>query len=64
MKWQCKKHFAGVFQDARTTCPFCHAKAATMTSVSNGLSYEDMAKMYNCFDLYIGCNSCKNAEFY
>jgi hypothetical protein len=61
----CGRHFAAIFQDARTTCPYCHNVSATMPSVVHGLSYENMGKMMNCFDAYIqyaiceGCGMCQ-----
>ncbi len=49
----CGKHFAAIFQDARTTCRFCNTPSAVMPSVSFGLTYEHMGRMMGCFDAYI-----------
>lgn len=49
----CGRHFAAIFQDARTTCRFCNTPSAVMPTVSFGLTYENMGKMMGCFDGYI-----------
>lgn len=47
------KPFASLFKGARCQSPFTGTYCGVMSSVQSGLSYEDLAKVMNCFDLYV-----------
>ena len=47
------KPFASLFKGARCQSPFTGKYSAVLASVQTGLSYEELAKVMNCFDLYI-----------
>jgi glycosyltransferase involved in cell wall biosynthesis len=55
----CNHIFASVYQDARTICPKCNQIGAVHPSVSTGLSRQQLAKVYNLFDLYFQVASCE-----
>lgn len=41
------------------TCPKCLEKSMTLSSVTNGVSEENLAKIYNTFDLYVQYSICE-----
>ena len=43
------------FHDSRKVCSSCKQYASSPVSVSNGVDDATLAKVYNCFDLYIQC---------
>ena len=47
-----KKPFASVFRGAIAQSPYTGKWGATLSNVKNGLSYEDLSNVVNCFDLY------------
>lgn len=47
------KPFASLFKGAKTQSPFTGHFCAVLANVQNGLSYEDLAKVMNCFDVYV-----------
>jgi hypothetical protein len=47
------KPFASLFKGARSQSPFTGNYCAVLSNVQSGLSYEDLAKVMNCFDLYV-----------
>ena len=49
----CKHAFPTFFADAKTKCPKCGGQNAVLSSVKNGVSYEFLAAVMNCFDLYV-----------
>jgi glycosyltransferase involved in cell wall biosynthesis len=54
-----KKPFASLFKGAITQSPFTGKYGATLANVKNGLSYEDLAKVINLFDLYVQYANCE-----
>lgn len=48
----CGHFFPAYFNDALTMCPKCHNISAGMSNVQNGVNNEQLAKIYNMFDLY------------
>lgn len=51
----CRHVEASFFRDAKKVCSACNNYASTPASVGNGVSDEDLAKIYNSFDLYVQC---------
>jgi glycosyltransferase involved in cell wall biosynthesis len=49
----CKAFHAALFGDALKQCKKCKQYTCKPASVSNGLSNEDLAKIYNVFDVYV-----------
>jgi glycosyltransferase involved in cell wall biosynthesis len=47
------KPFASLFKGAKAQSPFTGNFSTVLANVQAGLSYEDLAKVMNCFDLYI-----------
>jgi glycosyltransferase involved in cell wall biosynthesis len=47
------KPFASLFKGAKTQSPFTGNFAAVLSNVQHGLSYEDLARVMNCFDVYV-----------
>ena len=45
--------FASLFKGAITVSPYTGKYGATMTSVKNGVSYEQLSQIINTFDLYV-----------
>jgi glycosyltransferase involved in cell wall biosynthesis len=52
---ECQGIEASFFRDAKKTCSKCGKYRSTPSSVGNGVSDENLAKIYNLFDLYIQC---------
>jgi glycosyltransferase involved in cell wall biosynthesis len=52
---KCKNIETSFFRDSRKVCNKCKKFASTPSSVGNGVSDADLAKIYNSFDLYIQC---------
>ena len=50
---ECGHCFPSFFSDARSKCPSCGKFAASFSNVQKGVSYENLAKIMNTFDLYI-----------
>lgn len=55
----CRKIHAHTFCHTIKTCPHCGQKAATFPSVSDGVSTEQLAKIYNTFDIYVQYAICE-----
>tara|TARA_R110000824_G_scaffold282601_8_gene470884 strand:- start:52 stop:1704 length:1653 start_codon:yes stop_codon:yes gene_type:complete len=55
----CNKFFPSPFQDALAQCQFCKKRTAVCPTVSLGVSVEDLAKIYNLFDLYVQYAICE-----
>lgn len=55
----CKHFFPQLFQDAIIQCPRCYQRAAVCPTVGLGLSIEDLAKIYNLFDIYAQYAICE-----
>lgn len=56
--YKCKHKGCGYFgssfySDAATICPKCRNLTFTMPNVKDGLSHQEMAVVYNSFDLYV-----------
>jgi len=49
---QTSKPFTSVFKGAIAQSPYTGAWGSTLSNVKNGLSYEDLSSVVNCFDLY------------
>jgi glycosyltransferase involved in cell wall biosynthesis len=47
-----KKSFVSTFKGAIAQSPYTDKWGSTLSNVKNGLSYEELAKVMNCFDLY------------
>jgi len=56
---QTGKPFASLFKGAIVQSPYSGQYGATLASVRNGLSYEDLAKIINLFDLYVQYANCE-----
>jgi len=54
-----KKPFASKFRGAVAQSPYTGKWGSTLSNVKNGLSYEDLAKVMNCFDLYTQYANCE-----
>jgi glycosyltransferase involved in cell wall biosynthesis len=54
-----KKPFPSLFRGAVTQSPFTGKYGATLSNVKNGLSYDDLAKIINMFDLYVQYANCE-----
>ena len=51
--------FPSLFQGAMTESPYTGKYGATMTSVKNGISYEQLSQIINTFDLYVQYANCE-----
>ena len=56
---ECKAVEICKFNDSRKACSKCKKFTSTQTHVSNGVSDEALAKIYNIHDLYIQCANCE-----
>lgn len=54
-----KKPFASLFKGAVCQSPFSGKYGSTLSNVKNGLSYENLAKVINMFDLYVQYANCE-----
>lgn len=52
---KCKNIEVSFFRDSKKVCGKCNQFASSPSSVGNGVSDKDLAKIYNVFDLYIQC---------
>lgn len=50
---KCKNIEPAFFRDSKKVCNKCRTYASTPSNVGNGVTDEDLAKIYNLFDLYI-----------
>jgi len=48
-----KKPFPSVFKGSIAQSPYTGKWGSSLSNVKNGLSYEDLSKVINCFDLYV-----------
>jgi|LULM01.1.fsa_nt_gb glycosyltransferase involved in cell wall biosynthesis len=55
----CKNFFPHFFQDAIVKCQHCKQQSAVCPTVSLGLTIEDLAKIYNLFDIYAQYAICE-----
>ena len=55
----CSDTHASVFQGPNKVCPKCLNNSCVLPSVTNGLSSEQLANVYNCFDLYVQYAICE-----
>ena len=55
----CTHTHASVFQGPHKICPKCLSMSASLPSVTNGLSSEQLAMVYNSFDLYTQYAICE-----
>ena len=56
---QTGKPFASLFQGPVTQSPYTGTYGATLSSVKNGASYEDLSRIVNTFDLYVQYANCE-----
>jgi glycosyltransferase involved in cell wall biosynthesis len=54
-----KKPFPSLFRGAIAQSPFSGKYSATISNVKNGLTYEDLAKIINLFDIYVQYANCE-----
>lgn len=54
-----KTPFPSLFRGALTFSPYTKKYGASLSSVKNGASYEDLAKIMNLFDLYVQYANCE-----
>lgn len=54
-----KKPFPSLFKGAIAQSPFTGKYNSTIANVKNGLSYDDLAKIINLFDLYVQYANCE-----
>ena len=55
----CGEFFPSKFQNPICTCKYCDIESATFSSVANGVSTEQLNKIYNLFDIYIQYAICE-----
>lgn len=55
----CKKIHAHTFCHTIKSCPHCGQKSATFPSVADGVTTEQLAQVYNTFDLYVQYAICE-----
>jgi len=53
------KPFVSVFKGAMAQSPYTGRFGATLSNVKNGLSYEELSNVVNCFDLYTQYANCE-----
>jgi glycosyltransferase involved in cell wall biosynthesis len=58
----CGNIYLSLFQDARSICPKCNMPDGVFTNVSNGISREELVKIYQCMDLYVQYSNCGGFE--
>lgn len=56
---QTGKPFPSLFKGAVTESPYTGQYGAVLTSVKNGVEYEDLSKIINLFDLYVQYANCE-----
>ena len=54
-----KKPFVSVFKGAMAQSPYTGRFGATLSNVKNGLSYEELSNVVNCFDLFTQYANCE-----
>jgi len=54
-----KKPFVSVFKGAMAQSPYTGRFGSTLSNVKNGLSYEELSNVVNCFDLYAQYANCE-----
>jgi len=55
----CQNIECSVFKSPNKICPKCLNKSSVMPSVTNGVSTEQLAQIYNLFDLYVQYAICE-----
>ena len=55
----CKNVSCNVFSGIHTVCPKCMNKACVFPSVTDGYETENLAEVYNIFDLYVQYSICE-----
>jgi len=55
----CKKVFSDVYSGPARQCVNCNSANAVLPSASDGVSDEDLATVYNCFDMYVQYSICE-----
>ena len=56
---RCAHIESSVFVGPQKMCPRCLEKSMTFSSVTNGVSTEQLAKIYNLFDIYVQYSICE-----
>ena len=56
---KCNGIFPSFFQDARMVCVHCGSSTASMPSTRFGVSTEQLADIYNMFDVYVQYSICE-----
>jgi glycosyltransferase involved in cell wall biosynthesis len=56
---QTNKPFVSLFKGAVAQSPYTGKFGATLSNVKNGVSYEDLSKIINLFDLYVQYANCE-----
>jgi glycosyltransferase involved in cell wall biosynthesis len=56
---RCNHIESSVFVGPQKVCPRCLEKSMTFSSVTNGVSTEQLAKIYNLFDIYVQYSICE-----
>lgn len=49
----CNDTFSALYSDAKTVCSRCGKATVTMPSTNNGVSREELAEIYNTFNVYV-----------
>jgi glycosyltransferase involved in cell wall biosynthesis len=55
----CQHVFPSFFNDAAQPCPKCGKFTAGMPNTNRGLTTEQLADVYNCFDFYVQYSTCE-----
>lgn len=55
----CKHSSPLIYQDARTVCPNCKSPTASLSHSMDGVSTEELASIYNLFDIYVQYSNCE-----
>ena len=54
-----RNHLTSVFKGAMAQSPYTGRFGATLSNVKNGLSYEELSSVVNCFDLFTQYANCE-----
>jgi|14BtaG_2_1085337.scaffolds.fasta_scaffold00392_22 glycosyltransferase involved in cell wall biosynthesis len=55
----CKYVFPSFFQGGRTTCQKCHRRTAKLPTTQSGVNNQQLAAIYNWFDVYVQYSVCE-----
>ena len=56
---RCGKSFPGFFVSSTVECPDCKTRSASIPNAQMAINERDLAKIINCFDLYVQYSICE-----